>query len=102
MLNVIMNNKASQEDKVMSIKDEVGERTIIGRFSHGFFTYEKGKGTGRAYLSQEHFRKLKQVTQAFLDMKPNHFKLPHGGQALALVKKVTSVYYHFCVVYDMI
>jgi hypothetical protein len=73
IMTAIMNGKSTQEDRVMSIKDPSGERDIIGRFSHGFFSYEKGKGTGRAYLLLENFKKLKELTSSFLKIQPNYF-----------------------------
>lgn len=100
VLNKILNGEKKAENSTLSVKDDFGPRRVIGRFTQGFFTYEKKSGAGRAFVHLDHFKKLKLVTKAFLELQPNHFKLPEGAQAIALVKKVSSIYYHYCIIYD--
>lgn len=79
VLSKILNSRSTTDNQTLSVKDEVGQRRVIGRFTQGFFTYEKKSGAGRAFVHLENYKKLKQVTKAFLELQPNHFKLPEGA-----------------------
>ena len=77
-------------------QDAEDHREIIGRTTTGFFSFEAGKGVGRGFASNYWIKKLEQVTKAFSEEPLNHFKVPSHAKAIALVKKTTSKFYHYC------
>lgn len=94
LMRDILNGNERQELSIF--EGENSDREIIGRFTKGYFGYDACKGVGRAFIVKEQLEKLESITKNFLKMEDNFFKMPKRFRSVALVKKVTSPYYHFC------
>jgi len=94
VLDKIMNTSNS---RCLKIGTEGETRDVIGRFTSGGFNYTLKRGAGRAFVSSTALSSLQQITSSFLSLSTNHCKISCGGKVLALVRKPSSQFYHFCV-----
>ena len=96
-LERILTSKPVDEPSELTIHQTDRARDIIGRFTTGYFGYRRARGVGIAFADQKKLKNLEILTQKFLDMDSNHLTIPKGFKAIALTRKNSSQFYHFCI-----